>query len=203
MTIAISDVRERLLAEEKPASAQFQKLGLLALTLPIGLAAVPTDLWGDCSYSSILWHASVEPTPDLFAGRISVLLEEAPSSHSSDVRPDRDEVLWVKEHSGLTWDQLGKVFGVSRRAVHLWANGGRMNESNSRTLRDFAAEVRRLLQDAPDSTRAALLARTAEGASTVDQFRMRHAVPSGESWGAPFAAEEKVEVQHTRLDQQT
>ena len=56
-------------------------------------------------------------------------------SHES--RSDREEITWVKEHSGLTWDQLGKVFGVSRRAVHMWANGGRLNESNARRLREF------------------------------------------------------------------
>ena len=47
---------------------------------------------------------------------------------ASAVLADADELRWLKAHSGLTWEQLGKAFGVSRRAVHLWANGGRMNK---------------------------------------------------------------------------
>lgn len=29
----------------------------------------------------------------------------------------------LKDASGLTWDQIGKLVGVSRRAVHNWVNG--------------------------------------------------------------------------------
>lgn len=107
---------------------------------------------------------------------------------AGDVRSDQDEVLWVKERSGLTWDQLGKVFGVSRRAVHLWANGGRMNETNAEVLRRFAAEVAAHEGGSPEQTRAALIAH-----DVVDTFRRAQVRGPGASIGAPFAPEEKVE----------
>lgn len=40
----------------------------------------------------------------------------------------------LKEDSGLTWDQLRRLFGVSRRAVHMWAGGARMNSRNEERL---------------------------------------------------------------------
>ncbi|MBW0255865.1 hypothetical protein [Cellulomonas sp. PS-H5] len=101
---------------------------------------------------------------------------------------DQEEVLWLKNHSGLTWDQLGRVFGVSRRAVHLWANGGRMNEGNAAVLREFSRAVRSIAATEPDAVRAALLAVPAEGYSVVDNFRRRHA--AGDSPGQPFAVHE-------------
>lgn len=114
---------------------------------------------------------------------------------NAESRSDREEVTWIKAHSGLTWDQLGKVFGVSRRAVHMWANGGRLNESNARRLRTFAAIVRRLESETtagatPEVIRARLLQVEADGLSIVDRLRREHS--SGPTWGAPFGPERLV-----------
>ncbi|GAB3439006.1 hypothetical protein GCM10027517_11920 [Phycicoccus ginsengisoli] len=108
---------------------------------------------------------------------------------------DQDEIRWAKEHSGLTWDQLGKVMGVSRRAVHLWANGGRMNEANATLLREFTAAVRAAGGDSPERTRAALLRVEAGGVSVLDGFRRRHEDTSG-AWQTAFSPEELVGARH-------
>jgi transcriptional regulator with XRE-family HTH domain len=65
----------------------------------------------------------------------------------------------LKARSGLTWDQLAGVFGVSRRAVHGWAAGARLNAQNSELLN----WLRQTLIDVEtpgdlEGTRAALLA---------------------------------------------
>lgn len=107
---------------------------------------------------------------------------------------DRDEVAWIKDHSGLTWDQLGKVFGVSRRAVHMWANGGRLNESNARRLREFSAVIRGMVADAttPEDVRGRLLEVGPDGVSIID--RMRNERSSGATWGAPFGPEHLIDA---------
>ncbi len=96
-------------------------------------------------------------------------------AEASVVATDRDEVTWLKEHSGLTWEQLGKVFGVSRRAVHMWATGGRLNESNASRLREFTSIVREIESQSPgsspDDVRARLLAVSADGMSIVGRLR--------------------------------
>lgn len=113
----------------------------------------------------------------------------------AESRGDREEVAWIKAHSGLTWDQMGKIFGVSRRAVHMWANGGRLNESNARRLRAFAAIIRGLESEMPDDrrpevVRARLLQVERDGLSVVDRLRRGHS--TGPTWGAPFGPERLV-----------
>jgi len=105
-------------------------------------------------------------------------------------------VAWVKDHSGLTWEQLGRIFGVSRRAVHMWANGGRLNESNARRLREFAAVVRGIEtgqeNPTPESVRARLLEVVQDRLSIVDALRQERS--SGATWGAPFGPERLVDA---------
>lgn len=114
------------------------------------------------------------------------------------IRPlsDRDEVTWVKDNSGLTWDQLGKVFGVSRRAVHMWANGGRLNESNARRLREFSAVIRGIVDSteatAPEDVRGRLLEVGFDGLSIID--RMRNERSKDATRGAPFELEHFIDV---------
>lgn len=179
-------------------------LALTSMTAATGLLCHPVIGSADFATSSPPFLVSEQPTR-----QANVWTSAAPSAAEVADEPavvshsDREEVLWVKENSGLTWDQLGKVFGVSRRAVHMWANGGRMNESNSRTLHDFGAEVRRYLQGTPDATRTALLSHGAGDLSIVEQFRTRNVVPAGESWGSPFTVDEKVEEQLRHLDRES
>lgn len=48
-----------------------------------------------------------------------------------------DTASWIRDIrsiSGLTWDQLSRVFGVSRRSVHLWAQGGRPAAENAERI---------------------------------------------------------------------
>ncbi|MFE3059104.1 hypothetical protein [Nocardia sp. NPDC059239] len=123
----------------------------------------------------------------------------------AESRSDREEIAWIKAHSGLTWDQLGKVFGVSRRAVHMWANGGRLNESNARRLRSFSAIVRDIeaviSPQTPEMVRARLLQVEPDGLSIVD--RLRRDRSAGPTWGAPFGPERLVDAIREPLRTQT
>jgi hypothetical protein len=109
------------------------------------------------------------------------------------LRSDQEETVWLKQHSGLTWEQLGKVFGVSRRAVHMWANGGRLNEANAQRLREFTAVVAniesRVAGPMPEGVRAALMRLDQDGLSTLDRLKCQEI---GASWGAPFGPEHLV-----------
>lgn len=115
---------------------------------------------------------------------------------TAGTRSDKDEVVWAKEHSGLTWDQLGKVFGVSRRAVHMWATGGRLNQPNAQHVRAFAAVIRQLesglANPTPEDVRSRLLQVGHDGMSIIDRLRQERA--SGQSWAAPFGPERLIDV---------
>lgn len=118
------------------------------------------------------------------------------SAASSAVPTQAEEIQWLHDASGLTWEQLGRVFGVSRRAVHLWANGGRMNGTNAELLGQLVGLVRALPAGNADERRAALLAPSLEGPSLVDQFRARHQVGSHDITGSPFRPEELLGALH-------
>lgn len=76
------------------------------------------------------------------------------------------------EASGLTWDQIARFFGVSRRAVHLWASGGRMTASNEELLAHLVRAVQAVKHLEPGDRRQALL-RTDAGLNIVDTERAR------------------------------
>lgn len=40
----------------------------------------------------------------------------------------------LRKHTGLTWEQIARLFGVSRRSVHSWARGGRMTAANEEAV---------------------------------------------------------------------
>lgn len=76
------------------------------------------------------------------------------------------------ETSGLTWEQIARYFGVSRRAVHLWASGGRMTASNEELLAHLVRAVEAVKHLAPPDRRQALL-RSDSGLNLVDTERAR------------------------------
>jgi transcriptional regulator with XRE-family HTH domain len=83
-------------------------------------------------------------------------------------RPTSELALAVrrlKERSGLSWQQLADAFGVSRRAVHFWSNGGNMTAPNVGRLRSLEREVTAIDTGDPKAMRAALLAPAADGSS--------------------------------------
>lgn len=118
-----------------------------------------------------------------------------PSAYSTTTD---QEVRWLHQQSGLTWDQLGRVFGVSRRAVHMWANGGRLNAGNAEVLAQLASVVRALPTRDPALRRAALLAAGPDGRSVLDALRARHAGEQLPINGPGFAPEQLLGARHER-----
>jgi hypothetical protein len=92
--------------------------------------------------------------------------------------------------SGLTWDQLGKLFGVSRRAVHHWAAGGRMTARNAELLSELTRIVQQLEAADPASRRAILLTPGDDGYSMFDRIRSHQATSREDVSAPPFAPDE-------------
>lgn len=70
--------------------------------------------------------------------------------------------------SGLTWELLAKVCGVSRRAVHLWASGRPMSVDRQEHVARVLEVVRLLDTGSPEGTRSLLLSSAAGGELLVD-----------------------------------
>lgn len=92
--------------------------------------------------------------------------------------------LW--NTSGLTGEQMARLFGVSRRAVHLWVSGGRMNAANHERLAHLLAVIDALPGHTPAQRRAALLAPDEHGMSPYDRLRSEHASSENDISGTPW-----------------
>lgn len=78
----------------------------------------------------------------------------------------------TREESGLTWEQIARYFGVSRRAVHLWASGGRMTASNAELLAHLVRAVE-AVKHLPSAERRQALLRSDSGLNLIDTERAR------------------------------
>jgi len=74
----------------------------------------------------------------------------------------------LRRLSGLTWDQLGRLLGVSRRSLHFWASGKAMTPANEEHLHRVLATIRKIDRGTAAANRAVLLAASKDGASTFD-----------------------------------
>ena len=69
-----------------------------------------------------------------------------------------EAVLEIRRRSGLTWEELGDLFNVTRRSVHHWASGKPVSAMHERMIRRVLAAIRRLDQGNRIGTRVQLLA---------------------------------------------
>jgi DNA-binding transcriptional regulator YiaG len=63
----------------------------------------------------------------------------------------------LKQLSGLTWEQLAKIFNVSRRSLHFWASGKPLSPFNEEHLRRLLGTLRYVNRGSSDINRSALL----------------------------------------------
>lgn len=74
----------------------------------------------------------------------------------------------LRRLSGLTWDQLARLFKVSRRSLHFWASGKAMTPSNEEHLQRLLAVVHKIDRGSASANRTALLAVRDDGTIPFD-----------------------------------
>ena len=94
-----------------------------------------------------------------------------------------EAVLEIRRRSGLTWEELGDLFDVSRRRVHHWASGKSVSARSEWMIRRMLAAIRRLDQGQRSATRAKLLAVDQSlGVSALELLKGDHFIDA-EAWG--------------------
>ena len=114
-----------------------------ALSFPGTSSAEPGRLWeapylhaSEATASGLDWKQHAE-TPD-------------------NAETTRQAISELRRISGLTWEQLGGLFDVSRRSAHFWASGKPLNAGNERRLMQVLDVVRAADRGDARSTRAHL-----------------------------------------------
>jgi DNA-binding transcriptional regulator YiaG len=74
----------------------------------------------------------------------------------------------LRRLSGLTWDQLARLFKVSRRSLHFWASGKAMMPTNEEHLQRVVAVLRKVDCGSGSANRAMLLLPRDDGTIPFD-----------------------------------
>jgi hypothetical protein len=83
-------------------------------------------------------------------------------------RQETSPLVAVRQLTGLTWDQLAKLFRVSRRSVFLWASGKAMSAENEEFMARLLAFVRWMDRGSVLANHELLLTDTREGLIVLD-----------------------------------
>lgn len=147
-----------------------------------------------------LWEA---PYVHEFEATASGLSWQRRSEATDDAETTRKAVSDLRRISGLTWEQLGKLFDVSRRSVHFWASGKPLNAGNEQRLMQILDVVRAADRGDARSTRAALFevsdGVTAFALLTTERYEEARAIlASGASRPRPALAQLSAEAKTAR-----
>ena len=85
-----------------------------------------------------------------------------------DILPTVPAVLELRRLTGLTWDQLARLFGVDRRSLHFWASGKQLSKTNEELLGRILAVVRRIDSGSAAVNRTILLGASEGGVVPFD-----------------------------------
>lgn len=83
-------------------------------------------------------------------------LTQIESQETREAEDTQRAISELRRISGLTWEQLAELFGVSRRSVHYWASGEQLNAPNEQHLLGVLSVVRWADRGSARHTRAAL-----------------------------------------------
>jgi DNA-binding transcriptional regulator YiaG len=128
-------------------------------------------------------------TGTLTARSRNIAFHQAFDQAWTDIRPTAELVQSLRDRSGLTWDQLARLFGVSRRAVHAWATGARLNAYHQELLTELTRLVAAIDTGNPQHNRDRLLAPRQGALSLFDEIRARRARQSSDTTGMLPAAQ--------------
>lgn len=79
-------------------------------------------------------------------------------------------LLELRRLSGLTWDQLARLFGVSRRSLHFWASGAAVSASHEEQVQRVLAVLRRVDRGTAAENRALVLQPSLDGSLPFDDL---------------------------------
>jgi len=150
---------------------------LVPTVIPIQvlLDATNSQVLVEVTRKTAIFAGHVTGSGTLMAGPRPSHVRQATEMPPHDARSTAELVRDLWEHSDLTWDQLARLFGVSRRAVHAWATGARPNAYHQELLSELTQIVAGIDTGDPRRNRELLLAPRPERLSLFDEVRARHA----------------------------
>jgi DNA-binding transcriptional regulator YiaG len=114
--------------------------------------------------------AAVAPPPEVLSQLQRPVDQTNAGTSLPAALPASGAIAELRRLSGLTWDQLARLFNVSRRSLHFWASGKPMAPSNEEHLQRLLAVVRTIDRGTATANRALLLAAREDGTFPFDML---------------------------------
>jgi len=103
-----------------------------------------------------------------------VSASESQEPADSDVVSSAQRIMSLKRLSGLTWEQVGRLFGVDRRSVHYWASGRSLGPGNEEWLGRLLSLLKTIDRGAATENRNLLLTPLEDGRLPLDLLGEGH-----------------------------
>jgi DNA-binding transcriptional regulator YiaG len=87
---------------------------------------------------------------------------------TESIETTQQAVNKLRKLSGLTWEQLAKLFDVSRRSLHAWASGQQLSPSNKQKLDQLLNTIQYINRGSASLNRSLLLEPGSDGRSPFD-----------------------------------
>lgn len=102
----------------------------------------------------------------------SLLIDEqtnsGPSAQEDFQRSSGSAIMELRRLSGFDWEQLSRLFGVTRRSLHFWASGEPPSPANEERLQRLLAVVRKIDRGTASVNRSLLLSPLSDGIIPYD-----------------------------------
>jgi transcriptional regulator with XRE-family HTH domain len=125
--------------------------------------------------ASLLWTPHEGTTGTYLIEKPAVLTAANPNGQLVSVPTETtgEAILEVRRRSGLTWEELADLFGVSRRSIHHWASGKAVTAEHEQHIRRTLVVIRQLDQGGAKHMRDFLLTPAADGVHAFDLLKSR------------------------------
>jgi DNA-binding transcriptional regulator YiaG len=108
------------------------------------------------------------PDPASISLRQPLRIEQTNAGVSLPDESSGAAIAELRRVSGFTWDQLARLFGVTRRSLHFWASGKAMTVENQERLQHLLATVRQVDRGSATANRDVLMAVRQDGTVPFD-----------------------------------
>ncbi|NJM00413.1 MAG: XRE family transcriptional regulator [Synechococcaceae cyanobacterium SM2_3_2] len=127
-----------------------------------------------------------------------------PVESSETVEETRSAIHELRKLSGLTWDQLAKLFNVTRRSLHFWASGKPLSAHSEQALWRMLGTIQSINRGSAAQNRQALFQPIKDGTIPFDLLvtgqheRVRQILGCGYAPQKPELKPVSAEEQHLR-----
>ncbi len=91
-------------------------------------------------------------------------------AYQKHLESPRSSIMEVRRLTGLTWEKLADVFGVSRRSLHSWASGRKLKEKNEERVYSVRDTIREIDRGTARENRTLLLSKR-DGVAPIGLLR--------------------------------